>query len=147
MSILKERREAAGLSQSQLSRASGVAQPNIAAYETGARSLSSAMERRLLDAIRSRPSVILTTYRNEILALAHQHHASNVRVFGSVARGDDGPDSDIDLLVTFDDDASLYDQSELILDLEDLTGVGVDVVSDGGLSGRHARILAEARAV
>src|SRR5690349_15551005 len=124
MSLVKKRREAAGLSQADLSRASGVAQPNIAAYERGTRRLSSEMERRLLDAIRPRPSALLTIYRDQIVALAQEHHASNVRVFGSAARGDDGPGSDIDLLVTFDDDASLFDQAELILDLEELTGTG-----------------------
>lgn len=145
MSTLKEKREAAGLSQADLSRASGVAQPNIAAYESGRRSLSPSMEKRLVESIKARPSIVLSRHRKAILDLARKYHASNVRVFGSVARGEDRVDSDIDLLVRFDDKASLYDQSNLILDLRDLVGIKVDVVSDGGLTPRHTRILAEAR--
>lgn len=145
MSNLREKREAAGLSQADLSRVSGVAQPNIASYESGRRALSPAMEKRLLTSITTRPSAVLSHHRKAIIALARKYHASNVRVFGSIARGEDRVGSDIDLLVRFDDKASLYDQSGLILDLEDLTGIKVDVVSEGGLNTRHARILAEAR--
>lgn len=140
-------REAAGLSQTELSRLTGVAQPNIAAYESGRRNLTSTMERRLRQAIESRPSAVLRRYRTDVLALASRHHATEVRVFGSVARGDDRPGSDIDLLVTFSPDASAYDQSELILDLEDLTGMRVDVVSEAGLKPRHERIRSEAVAL
>ena len=144
MNALRRARQEAGLSQADVSRLTGVAQPNIAAYESGRRAMSPTMERRLLKAIKSRPSVILRKHRTAVLALARKHHASNVRVFGSIARGDDRSESDIDLLVTFSEDASLYDQSELILDLRDLTGVDVDVVSEGGLRAKHHRILSEA---
>ncbi|WP_278258982.1 nucleotidyltransferase domain-containing protein [Nocardioides convexus] len=68
-----------------------------------------------------------------------------MKVFGSAARGDDRPGSDIDLLVTFAPGASLLDQADLKHHLEDLLGVSVDIVSDGGLRGNHARILEEAR--
>lgn len=106
--------------------------------------MSAAMGKRILDAMQARPSLILQNHRAEVIELALKHHAFNVRVFGSVARGEDRPGSDIDLLVTFGEDASLYDQSALILDLQELTGIGVDVVSEGGLRAKHARILAEA---
>jgi uncharacterized protein len=76
---------------------------------------------------------ILQTRRDDILRLATQHGASNVRVFGSVVRGESGPDSDIDLLVEFDDDRSLMDHVALIQDLEDLLGCPVDVVTDNSL--------------
>lgn len=144
MNAVRRSREVAGLSQADLSRLTGVAQPNIAAYESGRRPLSANMEQRLLEAIKERPSVILRKHRGAVLAIAHKHHASNIRVFGSIARGDDRPGSDIDLLMTFSDGASVYDQSELILDLQDLTGVDVDVVSEGGLRAKHKRILSEA---
>lgn len=103
------------------------------------------MEKRLVSSIKARPSTILSRHRLAIIKLARKYHATNVRVFGSIARSEDRPDSDIDLLVEFDDEASLYDQSNLILDLEELTGAKVDVVSEGGLNSRHTGILAEAR--
>ncbi|MBL8152693.1 MAG: nucleotidyltransferase domain-containing protein [Anaerolineae bacterium] len=70
----------------------------------------------------------LRAQREEILAVARRNKAFNVRVFGSVARGDAAADSDIDLLVEFEPDASLYDVSGLRLDLIDLLGREVDVV-------------------
>ena len=57
------------------------------------------------------------------------HHAASPRVFGSVARGDDQPGSDVDLLVDFTDEASLLDEVGLRLALADLLQVSVDVVA------------------
>jgi uncharacterized protein len=68
----------------------------------------------------------LRTHREEIITLARRNKAFNVRVFGSVARGDARPDSDLDLLVEFETDASLYDLSALRLALIDLLGCEVD---------------------
>jgi predicted nucleotidyltransferase len=65
-------------------------------------------------------------------------------VFGSVARGDSRPDSDVDFLVDFDSEASLLDQVGLIHDLQKLLGIDVDVVSSGGLHSRHDSIRSEA---
>jgi uncharacterized protein len=84
-----------------------------------------------LDAVRSR--------RAEILAAARRRRASRVRVFGSVARGEAEPDSDVDFLVDFDDKASLLDQVGLIQDLHELLGLVVDVLSSRGLRSRHDR--------
>ena len=78
------------------------------------------------------------------MAVARRRHASRVRVFGSVARGDAGPSSDIDLLVNFDAEASLLDQVGLTQDLETLLGTRVDVISTGGLRPRHRRIRDDA---
>jgi predicted nucleotidyltransferase len=86
----------------------------------------------------------LRVRRDEILAAARRRRASRVRVFGSVALGDAQLDSDVDFLVEFDPEASLVDQVGLIQDLERLLGVGVDVVSSGGLRPRHEAIRAEA---
>lgn len=87
---------------------------------------------------------VLRDRRDEVLALAKRRHASRVRVFGSVARGDAGPFSDVDLLVDFDAESSLLDQVGLIQDLEAFLGLRVDVISTGGLRGRHHRIRIEA---
>lgn len=94
-----------------------------------------------------RPSTAVEKHRDAIVELAVKHHATNVRVFGSVARGEDRPGSDLDLLVTFDEKATIYDQSSLILDLEELLGIKVDVVSDAALTDRHASIVKDARLI
>ncbi|HVF74849.1 MAG TPA: nucleotidyltransferase domain-containing protein [Acidimicrobiales bacterium] len=73
-----------------------------------------------------------------------RHHGRRVRLFGSVARGDDRPGSDVDLLVDFDAESSLFDVIRLTRELEELLGLPVDVVSTGGLKDRDVRILAEA---
>jgi predicted nucleotidyltransferase len=87
----------------------------------------------------------LVAHRQEILDLAARHGARNVRVFGSVARGDDQPDSDIDLLVDVEPGRTLLDIIGLEQDLERLLGRKVDVLTDVGLSPYlQRRILAEA---
>ena len=84
--------------------------------------------------------------REQILHLAEQHGARNVRVFGSVARGEAREDSDIDLLVDIESGRSLLDVVGLWLDLEVLLGRKVDLLTEGGVN-RHLResILSEAR--
>jgi len=72
---------------------------------------------------------LLHEKREEILALAAQHKARNVRVFGSVARGEDGPESDVDFLVDFEDGVRLMEQLTFMVELEDLLGRKVDVCS------------------
>ena len=76
---------------------------------------------------------LLNEKRQAIIALAGRHGARNVRIFGSVVRGESGPDSDIDILVKMDDDRSLLDLSALVMDLRELLGIKVDVVSEDGL--------------
>lgn len=76
----------------------------------------------------------LRRFRREILALASRHGARNVRVFGSIARGDNGAHSDIDLLVDVEAGCTLLDVIALEQDLEQLLGQRVDVLTDGGLS-------------
>ena len=71
--------------------------------------------------------------REDILRIASQHGASNVRIFGSVARGETRPDSDVDFLVELEPDRSLLDHVALIQDLSDLLGRQVDVATDIGL--------------
>ncbi|ANV92070.1 nucleotidyltransferase family protein [Picosynechococcus sp. PCC 8807] len=75
--------------------------------------------------------------RDQILALAVKHGAFNVRLFGSVARGEDTLDSDIDFLIDYDlERVSAWFPVGLIQDLEDLLGCRVDVVTEGGLKPR-----------
>lgn len=77
---------------------------------------------------------VVEANREAILALAAKHGASDVKLFGSVARGEADESSDIDILVSFEADRSLLDHIALQQDLEDLLGAKVDVVSRGGLS-------------
>ena len=75
----------------------------------------------------------LSQYRADILRLAAKHGAQNVRVFGSVVRGEATPESDVDFLVTMEPERSLFDMGGLLADLEDLLGRRVDVVEPEGL--------------
>lgn len=87
---------------------------------------------------------VVEAKRDAIQAAAARHHGRRVRLFGSVARGDERRRSDIDLLVDFDAESSLFDVIRLSRELEELLGLPVDVVSTGGLKERDNWILAEA---
>ncbi len=83
--------------------------------------------------------------REEILRIAARHGARDVRVFGSVVRGEAGKDSDVDFLVRLDHGRSLVDHVALMQDLEDFFGCRVDVVTDRALHRLiRDRVLAEA---
>ncbi len=141
---IRERRVGAGLTQYELARRSGLRQPNVAAYENGTRRPSPAMLARLMAAARALPSVVVRQRRSDILAIAEANKAGDVRVFGSVARGDDTPDSDIDLLVTFGPTATIFDQARLVAELEEALGLHVDVVSERALKPRDTAIRNQA---
>jgi uncharacterized protein len=88
---------------------------------------------------------LLKEKREEILQIAARHGARNVRIFGSVVRGEADAASDIDLLVTLEPGTTLLDHAALILELEDLLGCKVDVASDRGLRPRvKERVMSEA---
>jgi predicted nucleotidyltransferase len=76
---------------------------------------------------------LLKEKRQDILRIAAQHGAYNVRVFGSVTRGEASPDSDVDLLVDLEPDKSLFDVGGLLMDLQALLGREVDVVTEKAL--------------
>ena len=91
------------------------------------------------------PAQQLREKRQEILDLATSYGAKNVRVFGSVARGDFTESSDIDFLVDMERGRSLVDRAALMLDLEQLLQRRVDVATERGLKERiRERILREA---
>ena len=88
---------------------------------------------------------LLKERREEILQLAAAYGARNVRIFGSVARGETDEESDVDFLVEMDPGRSLLDMGGLLMDLRDLLGRQVDVVSVKGLKSRiRDRVLREA---
>ncbi|CAN5740090.1 nucleotidyltransferase family protein [soil metagenome] len=88
---------------------------------------------------------LLASRRAEILAIATRHGAEDLRVFGSVARGEADAESDIDFLVRLAPGRSLFDLGGLLSDLEGLLGCNVDVVTETGLRPRiRARVVGEA---
>ena len=91
------------------------------------------------------PSELLQEKREDILRIASRRGAYNVRVFGSVARGEADAKSDIDLLVDLEPGRSLFDLGGLLMDLQNLLGHEVDVVTERGLRERiRERVLKEA---
>ena len=91
------------------------------------------------------PGKIIQANREEILHIADRYGASNVRVFGSVARGEANAGSDVDLLVDLEPGHSLLDLGGLLMELQDLLRCPVDVVTEKGLRDRiRQRILEEA---
>lgn len=89
---------------------------------------------------------VLREHRADVLALATRHGLTNVRVFGSVARGDDGPDSDFDLLVDLPVGMGLFGLLRAEGEFGDLLGTRVDLVPSRGLKPR-VRVEVEAQAV
>jgi len=90
----------------------------------------------------------LTAQRDEVLRIAARHGAHNVRVFGSVARGEDRGDSDVDLLVELAPGVTLLRHAALVRELEALLGRKVDVVSERALRPQlREDVLREAVAV
>jgi predicted nucleotidyltransferase len=83
--------------------------------------------------------------RDEVRRIAAEHGAHNVRVFGSTARGEAGPESDVDLLIDVGPTTSAWFPAGLILDLEGLLGRRVEVVTERGLNADlRERVLGEA---
>ena len=88
---------------------------------------------------------MLREKREGILRIAAEHGARNVRVFGSVVRGESGPESDVDFLVEFERGRSLLDHAGLVIALGELVGCKVDVATEAGLRERiRGRVLGEA---
>jgi len=97
-----------------------------------------------------RPSERLHIHREEVLKiLARYPMISNVRIVGSVARGDDTEQSDVDFLVDTDPETTLFDIGGLHEDLVDLLGVPVDIITSGGRMHEYMRMTIErdARAI
>lgn len=143
---LAEARRAAGLTQAELAARLGTTQSAIARLERGEVVPSVTTLAKLADAlgiefeVRPRSGVVirepssalrlvdLRARREELLAIAARYGARNVRVFGSMARGDARPDSDVDFLVELEPDRTVLDLSGLVLDLEEALGRKVHVV-------------------
>lgn len=80
-----------------------------------------------------RPSLALETHRNSIRRVVESNHAQNARVFGSVVRGEDSEHSDLDILIDPMPETTLMDVANIQIELEDLLGVPVDVLTPKAL--------------
>jgi len=162
--VLREARQRSGLSQAELARRANVAQPVISAYETGRREPGLAMLSKLVEASGHRLRVDLVAepgqrrglpdtpmgrrlrhLRRSIIDAAERRGATNVRVFGSVARGDDTSASDVDLLVDLRGDVGLLGLLGLEREIAETLKRDVDVVPAANLKvGLASQVLAEA---
>jgi uncharacterized protein len=149
--LLRQARQRAGLSQEELAARAGVTQSVISAYETGHRqpslpTLSSLVEAagfdlavgirrpaRRLNRLSGPVGRRLRARRREVIAAAAAHGVSNLRVFGSVARGEDHPGSDVDLLADLPAGMGLFGLGQVTADLEAIVGTRVDLVPAGDL--------------
>lgn len=150
-SLLREARLRAGLSQVELASRAGVTQSVVSAYESGGRQPSLPTLARLVAAtgfeldvrLRRTPSPLrrltgplgrrVLAHRSELRKISAAHGASNVRVFGSVARGEENTESDIDLLVDVAPGVGLLGLARLQRDLEGVLKARVDLVPAEGL--------------
>jgi predicted nucleotidyltransferase len=95
-----------------------------------------------------RPSEVLHQHREEIRQIVEARHATNPRVFGSVVRGDDTEDSDLDILVDPTPETSIFDIGEIRYQLRELLGVSVDVLTPRALHARlRDQVVSEAQPV
>ena len=149
--LLKRARAAAGMSQSELAHVAGVPQSVISVYEAGKRQPSVPTLAALVDAtgmrlrlsVEPRPVGLarlegplgarLRRHRSRVRALLSERGMHLVGVFGSVARGEEGPSSDVDLLVTVDEGVGLFTMGWAREALEQLLGAPVDLVPEDGL--------------
>ena len=143
--VLRNARTKSGMSQLEVARRSGIAQSVISDYERGKREPGADTYVQLLEILGftlelrarrraktptlpdSKLARLILRHRKEIIALARQHGARNVRVFGSVATGKTKKRSDIDFLVDLDPGVGLLEMIGLELKLKDLLGVKVDL--------------------
>lgn len=163
--LLRTARESAGLSQSDLARRSGVAQSVVSAYEAGKRQPALPTLAKLIAAtghtmaitlersdasVRGLPDSPLgrriRQHRQALLDAVAEAGGSNLRVFGSVARGEDRPDSDVDLLVDLPEGTGLFALQALEGRLRRILNVDVDLSPPGSLKPR-VRAEAEAEAI
>jgi uncharacterized protein len=162
--LLHDARRSAGLTQAELARRAGTSQPAVARYEQGVALPTLPTLRRLLIAsgrapvISSRPAGgergarigpherALARHRSRVIAAGRRHGARNLRVFGSIARGQERRESDVDLLVDLEPGRTLVDLAGFRHEVANILGVEVDVATEDMLKPRtRERVFAEAQ--
>jgi hypothetical protein len=163
--VLRDARLRARLSQTELARRAGVAQSVISAYEAGRREPSLATLTRMVNAtghsikldleenevaIRGIPDTPigrrLRRNRSALLAVAARHGAKNLRVFGSVARGEDTSESDVDIVADFPSGIGLFELGAFESELSDVLKANVDLAPLDGLR-PSVRVEVDAEAI
>lgn len=129
-SLVRAARQDASLTQAELAGMTGMSQSTLAQIESGRRAVSSELLERILRAADYRPSVPLARYASSISSYAQERGLGTLRVFGSIARGTDGFDSDIDLIGTPTRDLSLFELADIASFASDLTGFPTEVHAD-----------------
>lgn len=158
--LVRRARVAAGLTQRELAERAGTSQPAVARYERGTVRPTLPTLERLLAACGQRPMItavpaadaaigararLLGRRRRRLLDLAQRRGVGNLRVFGSTARGEDRPGSDVDLLVDLEPGRTLLDLAGFRREAEDIVGAPVDVATPDLLKERiRDEVLAEA---
>lgn len=132
--LIRRARLDAHLTQAELAARAGLRQPSLAQMESGTRAVSEEMLERVLRAADYRPSLALAEHADEITAKAARRGLTHVRVFGSAVRGEDGYDSDIDLVVAPGPGTDLFDLALFADEVREITGFPVDVVADTSTS-------------
>lgn len=124
-----------GLTQAELAIRAGTSQSAVNRYEREHQTPTKRTFERLLAACstKRKPSDLLKAKRSDVLELAKSVGASYVKVFGSVSKGSDDTDSDLDLLVDVPPNLGLFELTELRLRFEDLIGTHVDLVTPQGI--------------
>lgn len=127
---IRTRRHHLGITQQELAHRAGVPQPTISAVEAGRRNLGPVVRARISAVLRVRPSRLVDEHREEARAALAAHGLTRPRLFGSVARGTDTPDSDLDLLVAAEPGFDPLDVEDVERHLAELLSVAVDLVLD-----------------
>lgn len=129
-SLVRAARQDASLTQAELAGMTGMSQSTLAQIESGRRAVSAELLERILRAADYRPSVPLAHYASSISSYAQERGLGFLRVFGSVARGTDGFESDIDLIGTPTRELSLFELADIASFTSELTGFPTEVHAD-----------------
>lgn len=155
---IRQARKRAHMTQAQLAARAGVAQSVVSAYESSSREPGMTMLGKLVNAAgfdlvvslmastaKSPRRISVDQHRAQLTRALRAHGGRNIRLFGSVARGDDGPESDIDLLVDVGPSVGLFALGRMRADAERILSSAVDIVPSNSLKPDVAeRALAEA---
>ena len=146
-SLVRAARQDASLTQAELAAMTGMSQSTLAQIESGRRAVSAELLESILRVADYRPSVPLARYAPSISSYAQERGLGSLRVFGSVARGTDGFESDIDLIGTPTRELSLFELADIASFACELTGFPTEVHADTHVPERLRTAVDEAVAL
>lgn len=142
--LVREARTDASLTQAELAGMTGMSQSTLAQIEAGKRAVSAELLEKILRAADYRPSIPLSRYAPSISRYATEQGLESLRVFGSVAQGTDGFESDIDLIGTPTRELSLFELADIASFTSELTGFPTEVHADTDVPEDLRNIIDEA---